>query len=103
MIILSIKFTSALPPERVRNLMRERSEQFRAIPGLMQKYYTRDVSNGEWCGIYLWESVAALEEFRASELAQSIAAAYQVVGTPRVEVLDVHLTLRERNLSASSS
>jgi hypothetical protein len=102
MIILSIKFTSALPPERVSTLMRERSEQFRTLPGLLQKYYTQDVSNGEWCGIYLWESRAALEEFRASELARSIAAAYQVVGTPRFEILDVHLTLRE-NLLVSSS
>jgi hypothetical protein len=95
MIILSVKFSSALPSERVRAIMRERSEQFRALPGLLQKYYTQDVSNGEWCGIYLWESGAPLEEFRASELAHSIAAAYQVVGTPRVEILDVHLTLRE--------
>ena len=95
MIILSLKFSSALPPEQVRAIMRERSEQFRALPGLLQKYYTQDVSNGEWCGIYLWESKTALERFRASELAHSIAAAYQVIGTPRVEILDVHLILRE--------
>ena len=97
-----MRFSSALPPERVRALMPERSEQFRAVPGLLQKYYTQDASNSEWCGIYLWESEAAFEGFRASELAHSIAAAYQVVGTPRVEVLDVHLTLRE-NLRNSSS
>ena len=51
MIILSMKFSSALPPEQVRAIMRERSEQFRALTGLLQKYYTQDVSNGEWCGI----------------------------------------------------
>jgi quinol monooxygenase YgiN len=102
MIILSIKFNSALPAERVRALMRERSEQFRTLNGLLQKYYTQDASTGEWCGIYLWDSIAALEAFRASELAHSIAAAYQVIGTPRVEILEVHLILRE-NLQARSS
>ncbi|HJX89989.1 MAG TPA: YdhR family protein [Pyrinomonadaceae bacterium] len=95
MVILSMKFRSTLPPERVRAIMGERSVQFRALPGLRQKYYTQDESTGEWCGIYLWESAEALEAFRASELARSIATAYQVVGTPRVEILIVHFTLRE--------
>jgi len=101
MIILSIKFSSALPAEQVRARMCERSEQFRALPELLQKYYTQDASTGEWCGIYVWDSLAAVEAFRGSPLAHSIAAAYEVIGTPRVEILEVHLTLRE-NLQANS-
>jgi len=75
--------------------MRERVPKFQAVPGLLQKYYTHDESTGDWCGIYLWESEGAIETFRASDLARTIATAYQIIGQPRIEQLMVHLTLRE--------
>jgi len=101
MIILSIRFRSALTSDEVRARMRERSEQFRALPQLLQKYYTQDTSTGDWNGIYLWDSAAAVEAFLASELAHSMTAAYQVTSTPRVEILEVHFTLRENSRASS--
>lgn len=94
MIILFVKFRSGLPPEQVHAIMNERADQFRAFPELHQKYYARDKNTDEWCGVYLWDSPAALESFRTSDLARSIPAAYQVIDTPRMEVLDVLFALR---------
>src|SRR5215216_1793369 len=94
MVILFVKFRSAMSPAAVRDTMEARLPLFRAQPGLVQKYYAHEPTSGEWSGIYLWDSHEALTAFRASELARSIPAAYQVVGAPRTEVLEVLFPLR---------
>lgn len=94
MVILVVKFRSALSDEEVLAMAHERADQFRALPGLRQKYYVKDAETGEICGVYLWDSHEALAAYRDSELARSIPAAYQVVGAPRIEVLDVLFPLR---------
>lgn len=94
MYVLFVKFKSDLPEDQVRKTMDERAPQFRALPGLVQKYYVRDPDTGEYAGIYLWESEAAMNEFRDSELARSIPGAYEVAGTPRIEAFEVLFPLR---------
>jgi len=94
MVILFVKFRSALPPAAVRETMEARLPLFQAQPGLVQKYYAHEPASGEWSGIYYWESAEALAAFRRSELARSIPAAYQIIGTPRMEVLEVLFPLR---------
>jgi hypothetical protein len=94
MVICFVKFRSALPADTVRATMEARAAAFRAQPGLVQKYYAYEPVSGEWSGIYFWESPKALAAFRESELAHSIPAAYQVIGAPRMEVLEVLFPLR---------
>ena len=73
--------------------MLERRPRFRDVPGLTQKIYGRDPASGDVCGIYFFESEEALDAFRASELARTIAAAYDAVDVRR-EVYEVLFPLR---------
>jgi hypothetical protein len=94
MIIQFVKFQSGLTEEEVRRTMEARAPQFRALPGLLQKYYGRERDTGQFCGIYLWDSEASLAEFKTSELARTIPIAYAVTSPPRAEIFDVLLPLR---------
>ena len=46
MIIQVVKFQSGLPDEAVRRVMKERAPRFRALPGLLQKYYVSGITQG---------------------------------------------------------
>ena len=94
MIIQTVKFKSGVSEVEVRRIMEDRAPQFRALPGLLQKYYVREADSGEYSGIYLWDGEESLRSFRGSELARSIPAAYRVVGQPRVETFEVLFPLR---------
>ncbi len=92
MIVKGIK--SSLPPEEVVTRARERMPQFRALTGLVQKYYAYDADADEWAGIYLWDSEEALTAFLESDLRRSIPAAYAVTEPPRIERFDLVDVLR---------
>ena len=94
-LILLVRFKSPLSLEEVIRVAETRIEDFRAVPGLQQKYYMQDPVSCEYAGLYLWESQGALREFQASELRATIAKAYQVEGEPRIELYNVVTTLRE--------
>ncbi len=94
-LVLLVKFKSALPADEAMKIANQRADEFRALPGLKQKYYLEDTASGEMMGLYLWESPETLDAYRKSELRASIAAAYQAVSEPRVEVLKVLMPLRE--------
>ena len=90
MIVRGLK--SNLPREEMRRRAEERMPSFRAIPGLLQKYYSFDESTGEWAGIYLWDSEESVTAYLESDLRKSIAAAYELVEPPTIErypVVDV--------------
>jgi heme-degrading monooxygenase HmoA len=89
-----VKLKSSLPYDEVMRVMEERAPEFRAIPGLVQKYYGHEKETGEFCGVYIWESEESLKEFRQSELARTIPVAYKADGQPRIEVFDVISLLR---------
>ena len=55
MIIQIIKLKSDLSEEELLNKAREREPQFKAIPGLLQKYYVKLRQPGLYGGIYVWE------------------------------------------------
>jgi len=94
-VILLVRLKSSLPKEKVEQVMRARAPEFRALPGLLQKFYLQDAASGEYVGLYLWESPEALAAYRESELRASIAKAYETVGEPRVEVYKVLMPLRD--------
>jgi hypothetical protein len=85
MVVEIVKFRSALSAEEVRRTMRTRMSDYRALRGLLQKLYIHDSATGEHGGIYLWRNETALADFRESELARSIAPAYQIEGRPQIQ------------------
>ena len=58
-IVFLAKFRSSLPIDEVHRVAKERIDQFRALPGLLQKYYLRETETGEVAGLYFWESPEA--------------------------------------------
>jgi heme-degrading monooxygenase HmoA len=95
MIIQTIKFKSQLTEEEVMRIAREREPQFKAIPGLIQKYYIKPQQDDHYGGVYIWDSAASLNAYRASDLAASIPKAYGIIGAPDVEIVDVIFQLRK--------
>ena len=95
MIVQFVKFESGLPESEVLATAEERLPQFKALPGLLQKYYVKLGPPNQYGGIYVWDTPESLKAFRQSELAKSIPAAYEVVGVPTVDIHDVFLQLRD--------
>ncbi len=93
MIVSIVRFRSRLPDADIQRLFEERAEGYRQLPGLAEKIYLRFGETGEWGAVYVWESEEALARFRESELAQSIASAYEVEGEARSELADVALVV----------
>jgi heme-degrading monooxygenase HmoA len=94
MIIQIVKLKTNLSQEVLMERAKEREPQFRAIPGLLQKYYVKLDEPGLFGGVYVWDSAESLQSFRLSPLAASIPAAYEVVQPPEVEMMDVLFQLR---------
>ena len=95
MIIQIVKFESALSEEQVMKIAEERLEQFRALPGLLQKYYVKLGQANHYGGVYVWDSMESLSAYRESDLAAGIPAAYQVKGPPTIEILEGLFQLRD--------
>ncbi len=82
-VILFVKMKSELEFEELERRMIERRPHFKDVPGLVQKFYGKDGTTGEICGIYFFEDQAALAAFRETELAQTIPAAYEALDIRR--------------------
>lgn len=101
MLIQFVKFKSNLSADDIIRVVDERISEYEALPGLLQKYYGLDRETGEGCGVYIWDSEESLREFRESELAKTIPVAYEVIGSPRVEVFDLVRQLRSETAAPS--
>ncbi len=94
--VLAVKFQSSLRPESLLRRCLDGLEDFRSVPGLVQKYYLTEDSTGAISGIYLFEDKEALEAFWGSEVAQSIPPKYGVIPeTLRVEKYELAIVLNE--------
>lgn len=91
--ILFVRIKSELAFEELERRMEERRLRFLEVPGLVQKFYGRDKATGAVCGIYLFETQAALDAFRETELAKTIPTAYEATEI-RSEVYDLLTSLR---------
>lgn len=92
-VILYVRLKSNLDLEELDRRMNERRPRFLEVPGLIQKVYGRDPATGDNCGIYFFESRAALAAFRESELAKTIPSAYEATEIRR-EVYEVLVPLK---------
>ena len=90
-----VKLKTNLSQEELLEIAKEREPQFKAIPGIVEKYYIKLKGEGEYGGVYIWDSLESLEEFKKSELAASIPKAYKVIEPPSIEIADVLFQLRE--------
>ena len=94
-IIQIVRAKTELPEEEFFRIAREREPQFKAIPGLIQKYYIKTKTPGEYGGVYIWDSIESLNKFKVSELAATIGEAYKSIEPPSVEIADILFELRE--------
>lgn len=94
-IMQIVKLKTELSEEELLKVAKEREPQFKAISGIVQKYYIKLGAPGEYGGVYIWDSMESLQEFKKSELAATIPKAYKVVEAPSVEIVDIMFELRE--------
>lgn len=95
MILQLIKLKSDLPEEELLKRAKERGSNFKSIPGLIQKYYVKTGVEGEYGGIYIWDSVQSQQSYQASDLAKSIPSAYAINEAPNIETMDILFQLRD--------
>lgn len=94
MILQVIKLKSNLSEEELLKRAHERAPQFEAISGLVQKYYVKTDTTGEYGGIYVWDNPESLMAFRESDLAKSIPGAYEITEAPNIELMNILFQLR---------
>lgn len=76
MEIVTITYDSGLPVEEVESLFRARSDTYRELDGLLQKFYTVDGERGRVGGVYVFESAAARDALFESDIHASLRDAY---------------------------
>ena len=92
--VLSVKFKSTLDAKELMKVCNENLQDFRDVPGLIEKYYLVEELSGAISGVYLFTTKSAREAFWTSELAKDIVPRYGViVDTLRVERYDIAIVL----------
>lgn len=94
-IMLYVKLKTSLTEEEMTKRAHAREPEFEALPGLVQKYYIKTGNEGEFGGVYIWDSEESLEEYKNSDLRKSIAEAYDAIEPPQIERVDIMFQLRE--------
>lgn len=97
MLIQIVKFETTLTEEEILATAHRRADDFRELPGLIQKYYVKLSGPNQYGGVYFWDSGKSLAAFRESELAASIPSTYKVKGKPTVEILESLFELRAQS------
>ncbi|MDH7448190.1 YdhR family protein [Aquimarina sp. 2201CG14-23] len=96
MILQIIKLKSDLPEEELLKRAKERESNFKSIPGLLQKYYIKTSEEGEYGGVYVWDSLQSQQSYQESDLAKSIPSAYAINEVPNTEIMDIIFKLRDK-------
>ena len=92
--VLSVKFESKLEASELQRVCIENLQDFRNVPGLIEKYYLAEELTGAISGFYIFSTVNAREAFWTSELAKDIVPRYGViVETLRVERYEMSIVL----------
>jgi len=94
-IMFIVRGNTKLSDAEIKSRMKERAPEFEALSGLIQKYYIKTKNPGEFGGVYIWDSMNSFNAYRESDLIKTIAAAYELTGTPSTELIDIMFELRE--------
>jgi hypothetical protein len=89
MELLLFLFKSGLPDETVLDVVNSRAEQYRSVPGLIQKFYVHDTQSKHIGGVFVFDSKENLQAFWDSDLAQSTSNAYKFIEPPIVRELEI--------------
>jgi hypothetical protein len=92
-IVQLVRFASGLSYDEVMERFEARSDRYREVPGLLQKYYVHYPETDEYGGVYVWDSEDALETWRETNLSGTLAGTYQIKDEPHSELLDVMVVL----------
>ena len=95
MIIQIVKFETSLSDDEIVAVAENRIDQYRATPGLVEKFYCRFSEANHFGGVLIWDSMESLKTFSETELATSIPKAYKVIGQPCVKILNSMFELRD--------
>ena len=95
MIIQIIRYKSGLSYDEVNLQFIKRSDRYRSVPGLIQKYYVKYTETGEYGGIYVWDSLESLDAWKAGNLSGTLADTYKIEGEPVRELAETMLVLHE--------
>lgn len=93
-ILITFKFRTTMPDDELIARMESRLPVFRAVEGLLQKYYCREPETGAFCGVYLFETAAHATAFREGQVVTGIPGALEIDGDVRIEQLDFLMALR---------
>ncbi|MCT4623961.1 MAG: hypothetical protein N4A46_10090 [Schleiferiaceae bacterium] len=93
-IMQMVRLRTKLSMEELLKIANERAPKFRALPGLIQKYYVNLPEPDMYAGVYIWDTKSSLLEFKESELAATIAKSYEALEAPHVEIGDILFALR---------
>ena len=61
-----VRLKTTLYEEELLKVAHEREPQFKAIPGIVQKYYVKLGAPGEFGGVYIWDSPESLNVITTS-------------------------------------
>ncbi len=95
MNILIFLFKSGLPFEEIAKTSEEKADQYKKVPGLIQKYYVQDKSSERVGGVFVFDSIENLQAFKDSDLAKSTAEVYKFLDPPHTQVLKIAKVLHE--------
>jgi hypothetical protein len=94
--LLCVRFISTYSLEELNEICLADLENFRMVPGLVQKYYITEEYTGAISDIYLFESKKTRTAFSISDLAKGIPSRYKMIpDTIRVEYYDMLIVLNE--------
>lgn len=92
--VLAVKFNSKLEAGQLLKVCNENLQDFRDVPGLIEKYYLAEDLTGAISGFYIFSTVSAREAFWTSQLAKDIVPRYGVIiDTLRVERYQMAIVL----------
>ena len=94
--LLCVRFNSNYSVEELNEICLSDLDNFRSVPGLVQKYYVAEEYSGAISSIYMFESKTTRAAFSASDLAKGIPSRYDMIpDTIRVEYYDTLIVLHE--------
>ncbi|AKU06750.1 MULTISPECIES: YdhR family protein [Haloferax] len=95
MEIVFATFESELEHDAIEETMRQRAKQFRAVDGLVQKYFVHDRERDRYGACFIFDSEESRDAYFASDLSAGVGAAYAVKGEPAVTNAHLLFPLRE--------
>lgn len=95
MEVVFATFESGLDRDEIVRTMRRRAERFRAVDGLVQKYFVHDREHDRYGAFFIFDSAASRDAYFASELSAGVGEAYAVDGEPDVTMAELLFPLRE--------